>query len=165
MNPDYQVDRLVRKWRFFGRILTLVMLMLVAWALLLKIAEASERRAMQATREHLAASLTALAAERTAQGRRGEPGWMRRNPFVLLRWQQDNYCGELRGADQPRPGCWYWLPRQAWVLYRFEHGSWSRTGDAMRAWRLVAIPQTGSATTQALELEEIHQAELTAAGF
>jgi hypothetical protein len=172
VNPDYQAGYWVRRARLLGWGLSLVMALGVLLVLGWKIAEVSERRAMQATREHLAASLAVLAAERVAQDRALETAWKNSNPFVLLRWQQDNYCGELAAGDEPGAGCWYWLPRQAWVLYRarFADG-WMGEGSRRHAWRLVAVPETLPTASQsrgapfALELEEVPVAELSAQGF
>lgn len=118
MSPDYQADYWVRRARLFGWGLILVMALAVVLALGWKIAEVSELRAMDSTRAHLAASLSGLAAEQMAKDRVLDEAWKRKNPFVLLRWRQDNYCGELTAPGEPRAGCWHWLPQQAWVLYR-----------------------------------------------
>ena len=172
VTPDYEADYWVRRSRLFGWGLALAMLLGIVLALGWKIAEVSERRAMQATREHLAASLTGLAAEQVAKNRALDEAWKKKNPFVLLRWQQDNYCGELAAGGEPRSGCWYWLRSQAWVLYRprFADG-WTRKGNEVLAWRLSAVPEGMSAASQsgqgayALELEAVPAAELSAQGF
>lgn len=172
MNPDYQADYWVRRARLFGWGLILVMALAVVLALGWKIAEVSELRAMDGTRAHLAASLSGLAAEQMAKDRVLDEAWKRKNPFVLLRWQQDNYCGELQAPSRPREGCWYWVPRQAWVLYRsrFADG-WRGKGSELHAWRLATVPEglrTASQSTSspfALELEEVSRAELSAQGF
>jgi len=172
VSPDYQADYWVRRVRLIGWGLILVMALAVVLALGWKIAEVSERRAMDATRAHLAASLSGLAAEQMAKDRVLDEAWKRKNPFVLLRWQQDNYCGELTAPGEPRAGCWYWLPPQAWVLYRtrFADG-WKGRGHELHAWRLSTVPEGLSTASQsrgapfALELEEVPAAELSAQGF
>lgn len=172
MSPDYQADYWVRRARLIGWGLILVMALAVVLALGWKIAEVSELRAMDATRAHLAASLSGLAAEQMAKDRVLDEAWKRKNPFVLLRWQQDNYCGELTAPGEPRTGCWYWLPQQAWVLYRtrFADG-WKGRGHELHAWRLVVVPERLRAASQfangpfVLELEEVPHAELSAQGF
>lgn len=172
MTPDYQSGYWVRRARLFGRVLILVMTLGLLLALGWKIAAVSEGRALDATREHLAASLSSLAAEQMAKDQVADTAWQKRNPFVLLRWQQDNYCGELAAGDAPAAGCWYWLPRQAWVLYRprFVDG-WAGQGDEVRAWRLLTVPEAISTASQssgrhfALELAAVPAAELAAQGF
>lgn len=172
MSPDYQADYWVRRARLFGWGMILVMALAVVLALGWKIAEVSELRAMDATRAHLAASLNGLAAEQMAKDQVLDEAWKRKDPFVLLRWQQDNYCGELQALSRPREGCWYWVPRQAWVLYRsrFADG-WRGKGNELHAWRLATVPEglrTASQSTGspfALELEEVSRAELSAQGF
>lgn len=107
MSPDYGVDAQVRLARRWGRALSGLILLGLVLAMAGKIMQVSEARAMQATREHLAASLNSLAAEHIAKDQVLDPAWGRKNPFVLLRWQQDNYCGELAAGGKPRNGCWY----------------------------------------------------------
>ena len=172
MSPDYAADYWVRRSRLVGWVLALAMLLSVVLALGWKIAEVSEERAMQATREHLAASLSSLAAEQMAKDRVLDEAWKNKNPFVLLRWQQDNYCGELAAGDAPQNGCWYWLQNQAWVLYRarFADG-WTGGGSGVHAWRLLAVPEGMPTASQlgrgafALELEAVPAVELAAQGF
>ena len=169
MSPDYGVDDQVRLARRLGRVVTVVILLGLALAMAWKIMQVSEARAMQATREHLAASLNRLAAEHIAKDQALDPAWSKTNPFVLLRWQQDNYCGELVADDKPRNGCWYWLPAQAWVLYqaRFSDG-WTLGQGEQHAYRLLVLPgrvPAGSHLLQdvsALELEVVPAAELAA---
>ena len=172
MTPDYQAGYWVRRSRLVGRVLILVMTLGGLLALGWKMAEVSENRAMQATREHLAASLTALVAEQMAKDQALKEVWRDRNPFVLLRWHQDNYCGELAAGDEPRAGCWYWLPQQAWVLYRqrFADG-WAGRGGGVHAWRLSTVPDGMSAASQlsgrafALELAAVSPVELSVQGY
>ncbi|MBC9252521.1 hypothetical protein A9179_19830 [Pseudomonas alcaligenes] len=150
----------------------LAILLGVVLALAWKIAQVSERRAVQATREHLASSLGSLVSERLAKQQVLEAAWKSRNPFTLLRWQQDNYCGELAAGEQPERGCWYWLPQRAWVLYRSRFGDeWTRTRGGLQVYRLLAVPGVQLATPQskgatfALELQEVPLTELSAAGL
>ena len=172
MSPDYGVDDQVRLARRLGWVITVLILLGLALAMAWKIMQVSEARAMQATREHLAASLNSLAAEHIAKDQVLDPTWSRKNPFVLLRWQQDNYCGELTAGDKPRNGCWYWLPAEAWVLYqaRFSDG-WTLGQGEQHAYRLLVLPDrvlTGSHLLQplsALELEAVPATELSAQGW
>ena len=172
MTPDYAAGTWVRRARLLGWGLGLAMLLALLLVLGWKIAEVSEARATDATRRHLAASLNGLAAEQLAKDRGLDEAWKRKNPFVLLRWQQDNYCGELAVGDEPQAGCWYWLPRQAWVLYRprFADG-WTWQGGEVQVWRLLAVPEGMPTASQsarsafALELAAVPAAELSAQGF
>lgn len=172
MTPDYQAGMWVRRSRLLGWTLAVVMLLVLVLILGRKIAEVSEARAMQTTRAHLAASLTALAAEQMAKNQVPDAAWQKMNPFVLLSWQQDNYCGELAAGDEPQAGCWYWLPQQAWVLYRqrFADG-WAQRRNEVHAWRVLAIPDGASTAPQwtsqsfALELAAVPAAELLVLGF
>lgn len=172
MNRDYGMDDGVRRLRRLGWVLTGLMLLGVVLALAWKIAQVSERRAMESTRERLATSLSNLAAEQLAKDQALEPAWRRTNPFVLLRWQADDYCGELAAGEEPQAGCWYWLPTRAWVLYRLRFGD-GRTKEQgeLRAYRLLAVPgemPKGSQSTGdafALELEAVPRAELSASGW
>jgi len=172
VTPDYAAGTWVRRARLLGWGLGLAMLLALLLVLGWKIAEVSEARATDATRRHLAASLSGLAAEQLAKDRVLDEAWKRKNPFVLLRWQQGNYCGELTSPGEPRAGCWYWLPQQAWVLYRtrFADG-WKGRGHELHAWRLSTVPEGLSTASQsrgapfALELEEVPAAELSAQGF
>lgn len=172
MSPDYGVDDQVRLARRLGWVITVLILLGLALAMAWKIMQVSEARAMQATREHLAASLNSLAAEHIAKDQVLDPTWSRKNPFVLLRWQQDNYCGELTAGDKPRSGCWYWLPAQGWLLYqaRFSDG-WTLGQGELHAYRLLVLPDrvpTGSHLLQplsALELEAVPATELSAQGW
>ncbi|QKE65512.1 hypothetical protein HNE05_19830 [Aquipseudomonas campi] len=172
MRPDYDADYTVRNMRRIGWGGALLILLGIVLALGWKIAQVSERRAMEATREHLAASLNSLTAEQMGKDQVLEPAWRKRNPFVLLRWQQDNYCGELAAGDAPQSGCWYWLPGKVWVIYRarFADG-WTRGQGEVRAWRLLVVPDGMPTASQssgaafALELEAVPAAELSAAGY
>ncbi len=172
MKGEYQLEEHVRLARrlvwTIGGVLLVAVLLALAW----KIAQVSERRAQQATREYLASSLASLSAEHHAQGRPLDSSWRKRNPFALLRWQQDNYCGELKEEAAPQGGCWYWLPDHAWVLYQasFADG-WTRTQGEVRAWRLLVVSAGPPAVSQSLqasftlELEAVPVTELSAAGY
>jgi hypothetical protein len=169
---EYQLDGRVRLARRLGWAFTGLILLMIVLALGWKIAQVSERRALEATHEHLTTGLNNLVAEQMAKNQALDKAWHRTNPFVLLRWQQGNYCGELAASAEPQGGCWYWLPGRAWVLYqqRFRD-EWANEPREVRAWRLVAVP--GSLTTAshsqgagfALELAEISAEELSAAGY
>lgn len=172
MSPDYESDFWVRRSRLFGWGLILIMAVCIVLALGWKIAQVSEQRAQDATREHLAASLNSLVAEHLAKDRALGMDWRKKNPFVLLRWQQDNYCGELAAGDAPQRGCWYWLPEEAWVIYRVRFADgWTRGQGEVRAWRLLVVPDGMPAASQssgaafALELEAVPAVELSAAGY
>jgi len=172
MSPDYGVDAQVRLARRWGWAISGLILLGLALAMAWKILQVSEARAVQATREHLAASLNSLAAEHIAKDRVLYPAMSSRNPSVLLRWQQHDYCGELAAGAEPRSGCWYWLPAQAWVLYqaRFSDG-WSLGRGEMQAYRLVVLGggmPTGSHLLRnavALELEAVPAAAIAAQGW
>lgn len=168
MRADYGARDDVRRLRRLGWSLSAPILLGVLLALAWKIAEVSERRALEATREHLVASLNGLVAEGVARGQVLEPAWRTSNPFVLLRWQQDNYCGELAADEPARRGCWYWLPARAWVLYRARFASgWIDERGEVQAWRLQALPAgvpVGANAAFALELQAVPAAQLTALG-
>lgn len=159
MRAEYDSAATVRRARQLGWGLGGLILLGVALALAWRIAQVSEARAREAMRENLAASLRALAAERVAQRRPLALDWLRRNPFQLLRWQPDGYCGELADAERPRRGCWHFLASRAWVLYRPRYAE----GDGLQAYRLRAAPRLSADSTLALELEEVPAAELSAA--
>jgi len=172
MSPDYGVDGQVRLARRLGRLfiggVVLWLLLALGW----KIAQVSERRAMQATREHLAASLNSLSAEHVAKNQVLAPAWDKSNPFVLLRWQQDNYCGELAAGEASQGGCWYWLPTQGWVLYRMRFGDgWTLGQGELHAYKLTALSYEEPAgshlphATLSLELEAVSAAALSAADW
>ncbi|MCC6077592.1 hypothetical protein ACFPTX_17725 [Pseudomonas sp. GCM10022188] len=117
---------------------------------------ASERGAMNTTVGNLARSLNALAAENMAQGRPLDAGWAMRNPFVLLRGQQGNYCGELAQDQTPSRGCWYFLPQQARVLYRARFDGWRSGGkEGVQVWQLVRLPQQAMDTAKAERLTAV----------
>ncbi len=166
MRADYGAREDVRRLRRLGWAMTAPVLFGALLALAWQIAQVSERRAQEATGEHLAASLNALVAERLARGQALEPAWRTGNPFVLLRWQQDNYCGELAAGEPARRGCWYWLPARAWLLYRARFaGGWTAGTNEVRAYRVQAISAArpaGPGTAFALELQAVPAAELAA---
>lgn len=172
MRRDYSARDTVRRMRWVGWGGVLLMLLAVVLTVGWKIAQVSERRAMEATREHLAASLYSLVAERVAKGRVLEATWRKKNPFVLLRWQQDNYCGELAAGGEPQSGCWYWLPARAWLVYRVRFADgWTRAQGDLHAWRLLVVPDGMSVASQStgavftLELAVVPAPELAAGGL
>ena len=96
------------------------------------------QRSEAATLENLQAGLNRLALEETAQGRTLHRNWLQAT-FAQLRWQAEDYCGELEELTQARAGCWYFWPAQHWVVHR--GGEQAGAVDGMRAWRLRAIPE------------------------
>ena len=172
MRGEYQLEEHVRLARrlvwTIGGVLLVVVLLALAW----QIAQVSERRAQQATREYLASSLISLTAEQLAQDRLLTRGMLTANPFQLLRWQQDNYCGELARGDTPASGCWYWLAEPGWVLYRWRFSDgWAEDSTELQAYRVQAVPQATAAGAHwqgrglALEFQAVPQAQLAAQGL
>lgn len=132
----------VRSWRMRGWLVLALMLLPAIAALAWRILQVSEERAYQATRESLAASLNGLVAERVARGGLRTAQVLEENPFALLRWQPDEYCGELRHVEEARRGCWYYLPERRWVLYRSRFfDRWQGSGDELHLFRLEAVPE------------------------
>ncbi len=139
-----------------SRWLVALILSSVIFITLWHIAADSERAAMNVTVASLSRSLNALAAENMAQGRPLEAGWARRNPFVLLRGQQGNYCGELAPGQAPHRGCWYFLPQQARVLYRARFDGWRSGGkEDVQVWQLVRLPEQAMDTANAERLTAV----------
>lgn len=103
--------------------------------------EVTEARAISATRENLASSLTALMAEQVARGEAADGRWLRGDPFRLLRWRQENYCGDLLDGNAPRRGCWHYLPQRQWVLYRNRFGGGQEAGQEIHAYALKLVPE------------------------
>lgn len=172
MRRDYGNGRSISRLRRLGWGITLLMLLPVLLTMGWKVARISEQRAMEATREYLATSLNNLVAQRLASGRAPEPAWRHANPFALLRWQQDNYGGELAAGAAPHSGYWYWLPVQGWIVYRVRFTEvWTQSPGEIHAYRLLAEPEqppTGArlaGVTFALELEAVPAAELSAANW
>ena len=172
MKGEYQLEEHVRLARrlvwTIGGVVLVVGLLALAW----QIAQFSERRAQQATREHLASSLASLTAEQLAQDRLLTRGMLVGNPFLLLRWQQDNYCGELARGETPASGCWYWLAEAGWVLYRWRFSDgWVEESTELQAYRVQAVPQATAAGAHwqgrglALEFQAVPQAQLAAQGL
>lgn len=158
----------MRNVRLFGWGLSILIVLLMVGVLGWKMAQVSEVRAMDATKEHLAASLNALTAEQIAKDQELAPAWRKLNPFVLLRWQQDNYCGELALDSQPQQGCWYWVAAKGWVVYRARFFSNLNVAqDGVHAWQVLAVPEreAAGASAFALELEAVSAEELSIAGF
>lgn len=172
MRGEYQIDGRVRLARRLGWAFTWLLLSILVISLGWKIAQVSERRALDATHEHLVTGLNNLVAEQMAKNQALNKAWRSTNPFVLLRWQQDNYCGELAASAEPQRGCWYWLPERAWVLYRQRFSDeWANEQRELRAWQLVDVPGSVPAASHyqragfALELAEVPADELSAAGY
>lgn len=169
MRGEYQIDGRVRLARRLGWIFTWLTLSILVITLGWQIAQVTERRAMDATREHLTTGLNHLVAEQMVKNQALDKAWSSTNPFVLLRWQQDNYCGEWRGTEELERGCWYWLPQLAWIVFRQRFTD--ERANQVRAWRLSAIPARlptashSEGTGFALELEEISAADVSAAGY
>jgi hypothetical protein len=139
-----------------SRVLLALMFGSVIFISLWHIAADSERAATNTTLAHLARSLNALAAENMAQGRPLDAGWATRNPFVLLRGQQGNYCGELADDQPPRRGCWYFLPQQSRVLYRARFDGWRSGGKGdVQVWQLVRLPVQAMDTAKAERLTAV----------
>ena len=118
MRTEYASARDVQQLRWLVWVVGGGLLLVVLWLLTVKVLRVSEARAVSATRENLAASLSALAAQQMAQGKALDERWLQRNPFALLRWPSSDYCGELTAAEMPQPGCWHYLPLQGWLLHR-----------------------------------------------
>ena len=172
MRADYDSGLLARRGRWLGRMLLALILLGVALALLQRILQVSEQRNLQATREHLASSLMSLSAESVARRQPLPADWLRHNPFELLRWQQDDYCGELRQGQQPEPGCWYFLPEVAWVLYRSEFSDGlSDRGDDLSVFQVKVVSVKGGMGaqwpegSQVLELVSVPAAATAARRF
>lgn len=172
MRADYDSAQLARRGRWLGRILLGLILLGVALALLQRIQQVSEQRNLQATRQHLANSLMSLSAESVARRQPLPADWLRRNPFELLRWQQDDYCGELAREQQAEPGCWYFLPDQGWVLYRSEFSDGvSDRGDDLYLFQVKVVSVKGGMGAQwpegaqVLELVSVPAAEKAARRF
>lgn len=155
---------LVAPLQRLGRWLLAVILANVMFISLWHIAAGSETAAMNTTAAHLARSLNALAAENMAKGHLLDAGWATRNPFVLLRGQQGNYCGELTQGQTPSRGCWYFLPQQARVLYRARFRGWRSGGkEGVHVWQMGGLPlQTmETANTERLTAVELRAVDWT----
>ena len=166
MRPDFDSGALVRRSKLIGRVLVAMIFAGIALALTQRILQVSEQRNLQATREHLGNSLISLSADYVAQRKALPADWLRRNPFELLRWQQSDYCGELEQGHEPEPGCWYFLPQVAWLLYRSEFSDrTSESGDDLYLFRVQAVPAGAGKDAQwqqgpfALELQPVSAAE------
>ena len=166
MSEEYASARLIARLRLLARVFCWLVFLGVSLALTWRILAVSERRSMQATLTNLDTALVLLSAEHVAQVRALPPGLARDNPFRLLRWQQDDYCGELRDGQPAAEGCWYFLPQRAWLLYRsrFSDGA-SEAGDDLYLYRVRMVPRSGRNEAEspngplALELEPIAPAE------
>jgi hypothetical protein len=172
VRPDYDSGELARRGRWVARVVLGLILLGIALAMLQRILQVSEQRNLQATREHLANSLMSLSAESVARRQPLPPDWLSRNPFELLRWQQSDYCGELAQGQQPEPGCWYFLPAVAWVLYRSKFtDELSGSGDDLYLFQVKVVSVKGGMGAQwekgaqVLELVSVSAAEKAARRF
>jgi hypothetical protein len=169
VKADYDSARTVRRARLLGWSLCGLIALGLVWAMASKILQVSEARALDATRENLLASLSALAAERVAQGLAADTSWLRRNPFQLLRWESSDYCGELVASQVPQTGCWHYLPARAWLLHRSRFADeQGELAAELRVFQLQAVPRQRLGSTEltdaliSLELNEVPAAEITA---
>jgi hypothetical protein len=152
-----------------GRLLAVLVLLFGAAPVLWRMLQVSETRAMDATLENLSLGLMARAAEQVAAGGQIGGGWLGDNPFRQLRWEQDNYCGELAGGQLARRGCWHYLPQQNWVLYRsrFSGGAEEAGGD-VHVFVLQPVPDQATTGSRipgglvSLELKPVPAGELAA---
>lgn len=128
-------------WRACGWLLLGLMLVPALGAYGWRMLQVSEARAFEATLENLSASLNAVVVEGIARGGLDTGETLRRNPFELLRWLPDDYCGELAQLSDARRGCWYYLAQQRQVLYRSRFfDRWQGNGDEMHLFELKSIP-------------------------
>lgn len=135
---------LVAPLQRIGGLLLILILVNVIFIAVWHISRIGEMRAIKSTAERLSSSLSALSAENMAKGRPLDAGWTTGNPFVLLRWLPDDYCGELAEGQAPRRGCWYFLPQQSRVLYRARFDGWRSGGDGgVQVWQLVRLAPHG----------------------
>ena len=169
MRAEYANGRDVRRlrWQVWG--LGALLLVAVLWLLTAKILRVSEARAVSATRENIAASLSALAVEHMARGQMLEASWLRRNPFELLSWPSEDYCGELSEGEPPRRGCWHYLPARGWLLHRSRFTDAGQGMDGqLQVFQLRAVPQLSSTGPQSpgrfisMELDRVPAAEVAA---
>ena len=172
MTADYDsihTVRLSRRWGWgLASLIGVLVVTMLGWRML----EVAGQRSEAATLENLHAGLNRLALEEAAQGRTLHRHWLQANPFAQLRWQTEDYCGELEVLSLARVGCWYFWPAQHWVVHR--GGEQAGAVDGMRAWRLRAIPEHSQQTAKsndgqsavlsdgllAIELEQISAGQL-----
>ncbi len=170
MKADQALAETVRRSRRGGRVM-LAVLGLVALVIVWRMAQVSEEQAFDTTRGRLEASLNALAAEHMARGQMLDMQWSRRNPFELLRWRQDDYCGALEEDETPGSGCWYWLPAQGWLIYRMRYRLWSGQDGGIKAYRLLVLSgrlpsdERSPGAAVALELEAVPLRDLSQTGL
>ena len=169
MRAEYTSARDVQQLRWVVWVVGGVLLVVMLWLLTAKILRVSEARAVSATRENIAASLSALAVEHMARGQMLEASWLRRNPFELLSWPSEDYCGELNEGEQPQRGCWYYLPAQSWLLHRSRFTDAGQGMDGqLQVFQLRAVPQLSSTGPQSpgrfisMELDRVPAAEVAA---
>ena len=169
MRTEYASARDVQQLRWLVWVVGGGLLLVVLWLLTVKVLRVSEARAVSATRENLAASLSALAAQQMAQGKALDERWLQRNPFALLRWPSSDYCGELTAAQMPQPGCWHYLPARGWLLHRSRFADPEQGMVAeLRVFQLQAVPKALLGSTESkdallsLELNPVPAAEVAA---
>lgn len=169
MSADYDSRRTVRRAQLFGWTVCGLIALGLLWAMGTKILQVSEARAINATRENLMASLTALAAERVARGQAADVSWLRRNPFLLLSGVSGDYCGELVARQLPQAGCWHYLPARGWLLHRSRFADeQGELAAELQVFQLQAVPKATLGSTElkealiSLELNRVPTAEITA---
>lgn len=169
MSADYDSRRTVHRAQLFGWTVCGLIAIGLVWAMAIKILQVSEARAIDATRENLAASLTALAAERVAQGQAADISWLRRNPFLLLSWISSDYCGELHEQQLPQAGCWHYLPTRGWLLHRSRFADeQGELAAELQVFQLQEVPKAALSSTESkealisLELNRVPAAEVSA---
>jgi hypothetical protein len=167
MHADYDSQPTVRHMRWLGWTLFGLIMLGLVWVMTDKVLRVIEARTVSATRENISASLVALSAERVAQGLSAEPSGLGQNPFKLLRWQNNDYCGELLAAQLPEPSCWYYLPQRSWLLHRSRFAD--EKGDLvaeLQVFQLQAVPKQGLNRTESqdavssLELTQVATTEV-----
>ena len=150
-----------RRWQRLGLWLVLLMAIGLLWLLTWRILGVLEMRNMQAMHGALARGLSDLAAERLAAGQPLPEAWLRGNPFQLLRWQPDDYCGSLPPPGQLRGGCWYYLAERGWLAYQARYADRrAPAGDGLYLWQLRRLPEKMQTASQrddglAFELQSV----------
>ena len=98
-----------------------------------------------------------------------EASWLRRNPFELLSWPSEDYCGELSEGELPQRGCWHYLPARGWLLHRSRFTDAGQGMDGqLQVFQLRAVPQLSSTGPQSpgrfisMELDRVPAAEVAA---
>ncbi len=94
-----------------------------------------------ATLAHLRSSLSGAGGRAPGLGCRYAAWHRPATPSRLLRWQGDDYCGELADPRQAAPGCWYYLPgRRRCSTAAVFSTRWQGNGDELHAFALVEVP-------------------------